>query len=340
MHTSIMLLALVIAVTLRLTGKWLPRFWRSRFCPPQWRTSQWCNFSEQLPWQWRWHLTLAQFLLPVLVLLSMATAVVIMGTQGEMIGWDVGWLGYYLGWGFWLYSLLRVMHLCWQGNRSVQHLGNFEQTDLQPTDLTDLNDLYGQTPSAPEDTALPLLHRAKILEIPALFAAQVGFWDSQLVLSRRLVDTLPPEHLAAVLYHEQAHVYYRDTFWFFWLGCGRHIAPWLPHTEALWQELLLLRELRADRWALNHTDGLLLAEALVTLVQDHCGLEPTFAAGLDSDLGRDLGTDLGCNTTEDRLEMRINHLLEPMESLPNLSPLSLAWLAVGLLPLLLMTLHQ
>jgi Zn-dependent protease with chaperone function len=353
MHTSIMLLALVIAVTLRLTGKWLPRLWQSRFCPSQWRTSHWHNLLEQLPWQWRWHLTLAQFLLPVLVLLSVATAVVIMGTQGEMIGWHVGWLGYYLGWSFWLYSLLRVMHLCWQGNRSVKHLDNFERTDLQSTDLTDLNALCPQPPNTPENTVhwqpvlpplepllqpllQPLLHRAKILEIPALFAAQVGFWDSQLVLSRRLVDTLPPEHLAAVLYHEQAHVYYRDTFWFFWLGCGRHIAPWLPHTEALWQELLLLRELRADRWALNHTDGLLLAEALVALVQDHCGLEPTFAAGLDSDLG----TDLGCDTTEDRLEMRINHLLEPMESLPNLSPLSLAWLALGLLPLLLMALHQ
>ncbi len=183
---------------------------------------------------------------------------------------------------------------------------------------------------------LPLLSRAKVLEMPALFAAQVGFWDSQLVVSRRLVDTLPPEHLAAVLYHEQAHVHYRDTFWFFWLGCGRHIAPWLPHTAALWEELLLLRELRADRWALNHTDGLLLAEALVALVQDHCGLEPTFAAALDTNLD----PELGYSTPEDRLETRINHLLEPTEALPNLSIGSLVWLVLGLLPLLLVTLHQ
>ncbi|MEI6427623.1 MAG: M56 family metallopeptidase [Pseudanabaena sp. ELA607] len=322
MHTSIMLLALVIAVMIRVVGQWLPSLTASRFCPPKWRL-----IVAQLPWQWRWHLTLAQFLLPVLVLLSMATAVVVMGTQGQMVGWHVGWLGYYLGWGFWLYSLGRMAHLGWQGAKSVQHLASFDDASLgNDDDFRDINEADNS------GAGLPLWHRAKVLEIPGLFAAQIGFWDSQLVLSRRLIDTLSPQHLAAVLYHEQAHVYYRDTFWFFWLGCGRHIAPWLPHTEALWQELLLLRELRADRWAMEHTDGLLLAEALVALVQDHCGLEPTFAAALDS--------DLGFNTPEDRLEMRINHLLEPMESLPHISLPSLAWLAVGLLPLALVALHQ
>jgi Zn-dependent protease with chaperone function len=48
------------------------------------------------------------------------------------------------------------------------------------------------------------------------------------------------------LAHEQAHAHYRDTFWFFWLNV---LTSWLPHTEALWQEILFLREIRADEKA-------------------------------------------------------------------------------------------
>ena len=64
---------------------------------------------------------------------------------------------------------------------------------------------------------------ARILETDFLYSAQIGFWQSELVVSQGLLKSLDSEHLNAVLAHEQAHVYYRDTFWFFWLGWLRTI---------------------------------------------------------------------------------------------------------------------
>ena len=95
-----------------------------------------------------------------------------------------------------------------------------------------------------------------------------------------MLDALDRPHLDAVLAHEQAHVYYRDTFWFFWLGWIRSFTIWLPNTEAVWQELLLLRELRADRQATEQVDFLLLAESLLIVAQNPLLASPAISANL------------------------------------------------------------
>lgn len=69
---------------------------------------------------------------------------------------------------------------------------------------------------------------------------------------------------------------------------------WLPNTQALWEELLLLRELRADRWAAQHLDGLLIAESLLLLVSNNMIPTATFAAAF------------GATDMSDRLAERID----------------------------------
>jgi Zn-dependent protease with chaperone function len=129
------------------------------------------------------------------------------------------------------------------------------------------------------------------------------------------------------LLHEQAHAHYHDTFWFFWLGCLRQVMPWLPNTQLLWQELLLLRELRADRWAVEYTDNLLIAESLLAMVSSNMQLTETFAAAF------------GATNASDRLEERIESLLAEPEPLPKFAWRSLFWMGLSLLPLTLLPLH-
>ncbi|NJO19174.1 MAG: M56 family metallopeptidase [Spirulinaceae cyanobacterium RM2_2_10] len=107
----------------------------------------------------------------------------------------------------------------------------------------------------------------RLLPVSLPFAAQIGFWSPDLAVSQGLLDCLTRPQIEAVLAHERAHHYYRDTFWFFWWGWLRRLTSWLPRTELLWQELLLLRELRADAWAARQVDPLLLAESLLEVVQ-------------------------------------------------------------------------
>ena len=106
----------------------------------------------------------------------------------------------------------------------------------------------------------------RVVETAAVFSAQVGLWRSELVVSQGLLEHLNAEHLEAVLAHESGHAHYRDTFWFFWLGGLRRLTGWLPQSETLWQELLLLREVRADEWAARRVDSLVLAESLMSVI--------------------------------------------------------------------------
>jgi Zn-dependent protease with chaperone function len=144
-------------------------------------------------------------------------------------------------------------------------------------------------------------------------------------VSQGLCQLLDAEHLQAVLLHEQAHSYYRDTFWGFWLGWLRRLTAWLPHTEALWQELLFLRELRADHWAAQQSDPLLLAEALLSVVS--------------MPVAPELGTALKPEAVNQRLAQRIEALLQPPEDTPidRWRWVNLAWV---LLPLLVIPFHH
>jgi hypothetical protein len=174
---------------------------------------------------------------------------------------------------------------------------------------------------------------AKLIDIDVPFAAQIGFWRSRLFVSTGLLNTLDNCHLEAVLCHESAHDYYRDTFWFFWLGCCRQIMPWLPNTQPLWEELLLLRELRADLWASQYTDSLLLAESLVVMVQNRVSPEFTPEFTFTAAFGESQANRVS------RLEERINFLLTTPEPLPKFSWRSFLWLGFALVPLIAMPLH-
>lgn len=204
-------------------------------------------------WHQRWQKSLFLFVCPPLVLLMTALAVLSMGTKGEMLGLQASWFSYWLAVGFIAWGILmgiQLMNQLWQSQHRIDALS--QQV------------VMGKI--------------ARILEDDFPYSAQVGFWQPELVVSRGLLKTLDDIHLEAVIAHEQAHLNYRDTFWFCILGWLKTFTVWLPNTEKLWQELLLLREMRADRYATQKVDPLVLAESLLYLAKapfkspDYCSL--------------------------------------------------------------------
>ncbi|VXD14769.1 Peptidase M48 Ste24p [Planktothrix serta PCC 8927] len=204
-------------------------------------------------WHQRWQKALFLFVCPPLVLLMTALAVLSMGAKGKMLGLQASWFSYLLalgvvGWG--LFTGVQLLTQLWQSQQRIYTLSQ--------------QMVMGKT--------------ARILEDDFPYSAQVGFWQPELVVSRGLLKTLDDIHLEAVIAHEQAHLNYRDTFWFFALGWLQMLTVWLPNTEKLWQELLLLREMRADRYATQQVDPLILAESLLYLAKapfkspDYCNL--------------------------------------------------------------------
>ncbi|HAN45593.1 MAG TPA: Zn-dependent protease with chaperone function [Cyanobacteria bacterium UBA8156] len=186
-------------------------------------------------WGQRWRRALAQLVTPPLFILMAAMAVIWMGPTGQM-GDPIS---FWLARGVWLAAGAGLGYLGWQGGRTVRRLKQHPEVTVPG---------FGPVREIPS-------------EVP--FAAQMGFWHSQTVVATGLQQCLDAEHLTAVLWHERAHAQYRDTFWFFWLGWLRWCSRWLPQTPELWQELLLLRELRADRLAAQKVSPLVLAEALL-----------------------------------------------------------------------------
>lgn len=228
-------------------------------------------------WRWQWREAvscgvyhLAQLVLPVLAFGCLAIAVFSMATEGLMLGVPIhgGWVARCVVGGITCASLGHLVCLCYQGwqcSQRLQQLG--------------LVDFCGA--------------QARLLPIDLPFAAQVGFWRSQLVVSAGLLGQLSPAQLQAVFYHEQAHALNHDCFWFLGLGWLRQITSWLPYTGAIWQKLLLERELQADRYACRFVEPLTLAEALVQVVSYRGSeLSPLAQAG-----------------GSDRLEVRIEQLL-------------------------------
>jgi Zn-dependent protease with chaperone function len=259
-------------------------------------------FRPSPAWPIRWQYSLGLFLFPPLLLLFMAVSVLNMGSRGHMLGLPVGVIGQICALGFLGIAVLTLIWRAFQGWRSLQRVKQAAKISIQ-----------NQT--------------GYLLDTPIPFAAQIGFWQSQLVVSQGLLQ-LTPEQIGAVLTHEQAHAHYHDTFWFFWLGWLRQLTLWLPNTEQLWQELLLLREMRADQWATQTVDALLLAETLLQMAEAPLmDLDSACAALSDSN-------------SLSRLEERIEALL--VETEPALIPLTLpwVWLFLSLIPLLTLVLHQ
>ncbi len=243
-------------------------------------------------WTQRWQRSLLFFLLPPLLLLMTALAVLWMGPQGKMLGLQASWLSYCLAMGFIGLAAVAIIKLAFQGWQSRQRICTYPQK-------------------------LVAGKKARILEIALPYSAQIGFWRPELVVSRGLLNTLAQEHLQAVLAHEQAHCDYRDPFWFFWLGWLRSFTGWLPNTETLWQELLLLRELRADRKAAQQVDALLLAESLLAI------------AKAPLELPESCCTPFSCAFGSNRLTERIDALLASPESPPDSDWRTWSWILFG-----------
>jgi Zn-dependent protease with chaperone function len=263
-----------------------------------------CRWSKSTgTWTQRWQRSLLSFLLPPLLLLMTVIAVLCMGPQGQMIGLHTDWYSYCLVVGCVGFAIGFGLRLAVEGWQSLRQIRTYPQIDLD-----------GKS--------------ARLLDSPMLYSAQIGFWQPELVVSQGLLETLKPEHLQAVLVHEQAHHYYRDTFWFFWLGWLRRITAWLPNTDPLWQELLVLRELRADRWAASRVDALLLAESLLLVVSTPMMASESFSAAFSH------------ATPLNRLQERIDALLEEPESAPQASSWAWSWVLLALLPLVAVPFHS
>jgi Zn-dependent protease with chaperone function len=280
----------------------------------------WCVRSHRLEladtWTERWQRALAMFLIPPLLLLMTTIAVICMGPHGRMVlGWE-GWLCYELAIAILCLTGLCWLWLTWEGIRTQHDLCRYAFISL---------DVPTPNPQSSIPNSYPP-SLARLLDTTELYSARVGFWNSQLVVSQGLLDNLDQEHLEAVILHEQAHVVYRDTFWFFWLGWVRRCTAWLPQTESLWQELLLLRELRADRWAAQHTEPLLLAESLLQVVSAPI-LHTNLCAAFNTP-GRD------------RLTERIEALLSEPTPSPRCYPWFWMQIFWSLLPLTVIPFHS
>lgn len=255
-----------------------------------------------LPMRGDWSVRLSgafvRFLLPPLLLTTTAIAIVWMGPHGGgFASWD-GWLADRLAWG-WLGVLVGAgLPLIAEARHSIQTVRSCPRLCL-------------------------VMGPVRLLDIPEAFIAQVGFWQPELVASRGLLERFSPQHLEAILAHEAAHRHYRDTFCFFWLGWLRRASFWLPATEALWQELLALRELRADRWAARRVDHLLLVEALVEMAIPDQATTPLTAAAVPS---------------SERLSERIEALLSPQPAVVARPWIWLALVAL-LVPLAIVPFH-
>ncbi|MDY6783474.1 MAG: M56 family metallopeptidase [Cyanobacteriota bacterium] len=262
-------------------------------------------------WTERWQGALFNFLFPPLLVIIAAIAIVIMGPTGRMIGLRTEMLSYCTVLAWLSFAIGCGGQLAYQGWQSARQIRALPQI-------------------APPHSSTFIAQPLRLLEVPQLFCARIGFWQPEFVVSRGLLDALSPQHLEAVLAHEQAHGEYRDTFWFFWLGWLRRICAFLPHTEALWQELLTLRELRADRRARDRVDALFVAEALLLVVRSASeapNIEGFCAA-------------FSLPVPNNRFQERIDALLEPSEAEAPSPWWAWSWGAIVLLPLLAIPFHH
>ncbi len=263
-----------------------------------------------------WSKILGLFLFSPLLLLTTAIAIAVMGPREQIIFPGEDWFSYGLAIAFLVISGLWSLKLFLEGRGTLRKIRSYPTLPI---------------PGHPSGSQRTM----RVLETPLLYSAQVGFWEPELVVTQGLLKTLNPEHLSAVLAHEQAHYHYRDTFWFFGLGWLRRISGWLPQTEVLWQELIILRELRADRRARQHIDALLIAEALLQVVQTQPQvvqtqpiLSDTFCTAFDQ------------AATPTRLAQRIETLISTTEEAEETPIRSLFWLIIILLPFLAIPFHH
>ena len=238
MHLALLLLLVILA----FGGRWFLRYdWTKTIDlrhPVQFLSLQWQR-------------TIVALIVPPLLLLSGAIAILLMGHHGQMWGFPVGSLACFAaGIGISL-TIAQGLRVIFQQYSMQQWLTKLPQIELSQIELPEVS---------PNTIVYSLDH-------PGLFAGQVGLTQSRIILSQGLLDQLTPTQLQGVIAHEQAHYDYQDPLCFMGLSWLRSVSGWLPGTERLWQDLLLLRECRADAQAARQVDPLVLAETLVTVVR-------------------------------------------------------------------------
>lgn len=247
------------------------------------------NFAKR----WQYCLFLMSF--PPLILLMTALAVICMGYNGKMLGFPASRFGYIISLLFIIFSAICLIKLSYEAWLCLEKIRSY------PLKLVE-----GKW--------------ARILDISFPYIGQIGFWQPELVITNELIKILSPQHLQAVIAHEEAHYNNHDTFWFFWLGFLKNITYGLPNTEKLWEELLLLRELRADRKASEKVDFLLLAESLLLVTQTSVDSPSNF------------NESFSCAFSDNRLRERVDALLNPTKTTDSLNVYSGSWLFLTLLP--------
>ncbi|AFZ53383.1 M56 family metallopeptidase [Cyanobacterium aponinum UTEX 3221] len=254
-------------------------------------------------YQQKWGLSLFLFAFPTLILLMTCIAIICMGYQGEMWGIKASKLSYYLSISFLIYALFTLV------KNTLDHLKTW--SILQQCSVQKINN-----------------YKFKLLETDFPYAAQIGFWNSQLVLSQGLIKLLSQEHLLAVIAHESAHKKCRDPFLFFWLFYLKKLGFCLPNNEQLWDNLILLRELRADQIAAKKVDYLLIAESLIQVTSSIMTLPSEFNHNLE------------CTFYDNRLQVRIDNLMAEKEDLVNNNYLEIIWLLFIFIPWLFFPFHN
>lgn len=253
-------------------------------------------------WNHRYQRSLFLFLFPPLILFTTVLAIMLMGTHGEMMGMKATKFSYGFSFAFFIILVANFCKLWLQALLAQRRVASY-----------------------PEKTVCQ--QKLHLIEPNFPYIAQVGWLKPKLVASKGLIELLTEPQLEAVFAHEQSHLYYYDNFCFFLLGWLRHSTFWLPHTESLWQELLLLREIRADLKAAEAVDALTLAESLLAVAQAPHSAAYCWEVGLALPL------------PDSRLAQRINALIgnESLPDSPNLAYWS--WLLLLFIPWATIPLH-
>ena len=257
----------------------------------------------QVNYQKKWSYSLFFFAFPPLILLMTSIVIASMGYQGEMWGMKPTKISYALALSCLIFALFSLIKLSLQLYQTVKCIRQYPQVNVQQKTVRLLN------------TSFP-------------YAAQVGFWRSELLISEGLLTLLSAEHLNAVISHETAHQKHKDTFVFFWLSWLEKLAFWLPNNQSLWNDLLLLRELRADHNASQEVDFLLLAESLLMVTESAMQETEKFDYGFV------------CPLINYRLQERIDALIERNQSVVKFNWYQLIWLVLVFLPWITIPYHN
>lgn len=254
-------------------------------------------------YQKKWGLSLFFFSFPPLILLMTCLVVIFMGYQGEMWGIKTSKLPYYLAVSFSIYALLTLINNIFSHLKTWSILQKCKDKQIEG-------------------------YNYKLLNSNFPYGAAIGFWQSELVLSQGLIDLLSKEHLMAVIAHENAHKIYKDPFIFFWLFYLKKLGFCLPNNEKLWENLVLLRELRADQMAAKTVDYLLIAESLLQVTSSVMNQK------------NPLNNELECAFSDNRLQIRIENLMDNNDDLIKNNYREIIWLLLLFIPWLFFPFHN